>query len=51
MMGYLSERLLDAWILTERMPYRELRVYHTEKENWLVKGGAFLLRKIRGAKA
>lgn len=51
MMGYLAERLLDAWILTERMPYRELRVYHTEKENWLVKGGAFLLRKIRGAKA
>ena len=50
MMGYLSERLLDAWILAERMPYRELRVYHTEKENWLAKGGAFLLRKIRGAK-
>lgn len=50
MMGYLSERLLDAWIITEQIPYRELPVYHTERENWLVKGGNFLLRKIRGAK-
>ncbi len=50
MMGYLSERLLDAWIITEQIPYRELPVYHTERENWLVKGGSFLLRKIRGAK-
>ena len=50
MMGYLSERLLDAWIETGKIPYRELGVYHTERENWLVKGGSFLLRKIRGAK-
>ena len=50
MMGYLSERLLDAWIETGKIPYRELGVYHTERENWLVKGGNFLLRKIRGAK-
>ena len=48
MMGYLAERLLDAWIETENVPYRELGVYRTEKENWLVKGGGFLLRKIRG---
>ena len=50
MMGYLAERLLDAWIETENMPYKELKVYRTEKENWLVKGGGFLLRKIRGSK-
>ena len=48
MMGYLAERLMDAWIETENIRYRELRVYHTEKENWLLKGGRFLLRKIRG---
>ena len=48
MMGYLAERLMDAWIETEKVPYRELSVYHTERENWLVKGGSFLLRKIRG---
>ncbi len=50
MMGYLAERLLDAWIETENMPYKELKVYRTERENWLVKGGGFLLRKIRGSK-
>ncbi len=50
MMGYLSERLMDAWIETEKTPYRELPVYHTEKVNWFVKGGNFLLRKIRGSK-
>lgn len=50
MMGYLSERLLDAWIITKKIPYRELKVYHTERENWLIKGGNFLLRKIRGGK-
>ena len=50
MMGYLSERLMDAWVQTENIPFRELAVYRTEKENWLVKGGNFVLRKIRGAK-
>ena len=48
MMGYLAERLLDAWIGTEEIPYRELPVFHTEKTNWLKKGGTFLLRKVRG---
>ena len=50
MMGYLSERLMDAWIETENMPYLETPVYHTEKENWLVKGSMFLMRKIKGKK-
>ena len=50
-MGFLAERLTDAWIETTETPYRELKVYHTEKTNWLKKGGAFLLRKIRGGPA
>ena len=49
MMGFLAERLLDAWIETEDVDYRELPVYHTEKVNWLKKGGAFLLRKVKGS--
>ncbi len=49
-MGFLSERLLDAWIETERVPYQETAVYHTEKENWLAKGGKFLARKIIGSR-
>ena len=48
MMGFLSERLVDAWIETERISYRELPVFQTEKTNWVKKGGAFLLRKVRG---
>ena len=28
-MGFLSERLMDAWIGTTDTPYRELAVYHT----------------------
>lgn len=48
MMGFLAERLLDAWIETENVAFRELPVYHTEKTNWLKKGGAFLLRKVKG---
>ena len=48
MMGFLAERLLDAWIETEGVDYRDLPVYHTEKTNWLKKGGAFLLRKVKG---
>ena len=51
MMGYLSERLIDAWIETEGLPYRELPVFLTEKENWAKKGSAFLLRKLRGTAA
>lgn len=49
MMGFLAERLLDAWVETENVPYRELTVYHTERTNWLKKGGAFLLRKVKGS--
>lgn len=49
-MGFLSERLMDAWIETEHVPYRELAVYHTEKTNWLKKGGSFLARKILGGR-
>ena len=49
-MGFLSERLMDAWIETTGTAYRELKVYHTEKTNWLKKGGAFLMRKFSGGK-
>ncbi len=48
MPGFLAERLLDSWIETKQISYKELPVYQTEKTNWLKKGGAFLLRKFRG---
>ena len=51
MMGYLAERLLDAWIETTNTPYTELPLHLTEKTNWLRKGSVFLLRKLRGGTA
>lgn len=49
-LGFLSERLLDAWIVTTGTAYLELPLYLTEKTNWLKKGGAFLKRKFSGGK-
>lgn len=45
-MGFLSERLLDAWIITTGTAYLELPLYLIEKTNWLKKGSAFLMRKF-----
>lgn len=45
--GYVSERLLDTWLITNEIPYRELPVVHLEGQNWLKKGSSFLLRKLR----
>ena len=50
MLGFLAERLMDAWIETTGTAYTELAVYSTEKTNWVKKGGAFLMRKFRGRK-
>ena len=45
--GFVAERLLDVWIETNGYKYRELPYVFTEKQNWLKKGGAFVLRKLR----
>lgn len=45
--GFLSERMLDCWLETNGLPYEEMRVYSTEKTNWISKGGAFLKRKFQ----
>jgi len=44
--GFLSERMLDCWLETEGISFHELRVYSTEKTNWLRKGTAFVKRKF-----
>lgn len=48
--GFVSERLLDVWLETWNVPYEELPVVFTEKQNWLKKGGAFLRRKFANKK-
>lgn len=48
--GFLSERMLDCWIETNGYQYTELPVVYLEKQNWLKKGTAFLVRKFRGSR-
>lgn len=46
--GYISELLLDVWLETNGLVYKEQNVAFMEKQNWLKKGGQFLLRKMSG---
>lgn len=47
--GFLSELLLDVW-LKNNSQYKCVEVNYTfmEHQNWLKKGGNFLLRKLKG---
>ncbi len=49
--GFVSERLLDVWMTANAVDYKELPVLYMERQNWLVKGGNFLKRKLLGGKA
>lgn len=44
--GRISERLLDVWINTNQIPYKELPVIDIETVNWLKKGTGFLKAKF-----
>lgn len=44
--GFVSERLLDVWIETKRLRYREIPYIFMENENWYKKGVSFLKRKF-----
>jgi hypothetical protein len=46
--GFVSERLLDVWIETNKIGYIEVPYAFMEKQNWLIKGGKFLKRKFLG---
>ena len=46
--GFVSERLLDVWIDTNKIRYTELPVMYMEKQNWFRKGFNFLKRKFAG---
>lgn len=45
--GFVSERLIDTWLDTNKIRYRELPVLNMENQHWLRKGTAFLIRKFR----
>lgn len=44
--GFISELLLDVWLETKQIEYKEINVSFMEKQNWLKKGGLFLKRKF-----
>lgn len=44
--GFLSELLLDVWLDANGLAYRECPVTFLERQNWLKKGGSFLMRKF-----
>ena len=46
--GFVSERLLDVWLITNHIEYTELPVVYMEKVDWPKKICAFLKRKFIG---
>ena len=48
--GFVSERLLDIWIETKGIQYKNTGYVFMESQNWLTKGKKFLLRKLNGEK-
>ena len=46
--GFVSERLLDVWLQTNHVAYRNIPYIFLEKQNWLRKGTSFLQRKFTG---
>ena len=47
--GFVSERLLDVWIGTNRIGYKDIPYVFMENQNWIVKGWNFLRRKLFAA--
>lgn len=44
--GFVSERLLDVWIHTNHVMYKDIPYVFMEQQNWLVKGANFVKRKF-----
>lgn len=49
-LGRISERLLDIWINTNNIKYKEINVIDMQGVNWLKKGSSFLVAKFTGKK-
>ncbi|QTE67041.1 DUF4422 domain-containing protein [Clostridiales bacterium] len=44
--GFVSERLLDVWIETNELSYKNTGYVFMESQNWFIKGGRFIKRKM-----
>jgi len=49
-LGRISELLLDVWINTNNLKYKEIKVIDMQKVNWIKKVIAFLRAKFTGKK-
>ena len=49
-LGRISELLLDVWINTNNLHYKEIKVIDMQNINWLKKGFSFLKAKFTGKK-
>ena len=49
--GFVAERLLDVWIETNGVKYRDIPYMFLERQNWVVKGARFVMRKVEGSRA
>lgn len=49
-LGRVSELLLDVWINTNKLNYKEVKVIDMQGVNWIKKGTAFLKAKFFGKK-
>jgi len=45
-LGHLGERLFDVWLYAGNYRHKEIPFKFMEQQNWLVKGGRFLIRKF-----
>lgn len=49
-LGRISELLLDVWINTNKLSYKEVKVIDMQNVNWIKKVSAFLIAKFLGKK-
>lgn len=45
--GFVGERLLDVWMVKNKVGYKDIPYVFMEKQNWVKKGFAFLKRKVK----
>lgn len=49
--AYFGEFMLDIWMTKNHISYKEMDVMFMERQNWIKKGGGFVMRKFIGKEA
>lgn len=45
--GFVAERLIDVWLITNKVRYKDMPYVFMEDQNWIKKGGDFVKRKLK----